>query len=273
MMQYKKQLSIILCSFRDPRIVEAIASIRAFDDIGTVKIVLIDGGSDNDLLDQIRPLLTSDDILLSEPDNGIFDGLNKGIDRVDTEYMGWIGSDDLFTGEVLASEVIAELIEADVFVGSLMVFRGQDIRRITSSWPSAKGLVPFGLHNPHYSTFGRSGLFKKYRFEEKNISADIEYFVKIFRERPKVAISKKIVTLMAEGGYSTQNLSKSFAVNKSVFHIYTKYHSRIIAFISVLIKVGYKSLSAIKYRLLRKQWTNLFPISDKLADSKSAKRG
>ena len=44
-MANNKQLSIIIPSFRDDRIVDTIASVRLFDDLDTVRVVIIDGGS------------------------------------------------------------------------------------------------------------------------------------------------------------------------------------------------------------------------------------
>jgi preprotein translocase subunit SecA len=70
----------------------------------------------------LRAAVQHGDILVSEPDGGIFDALNKGLDRVETEYMGWLGSDDLFTGQVKASDVIAALAGHDVFVTGLAMW-------------------------------------------------------------------------------------------------------------------------------------------------------
>src|ERR1017187_3672347 len=104
-----KRISIIVASYNDPRIVGAIRSIRHFDDMDTVKIVVIDGGSAPDVQRLIKESLTEDDIFVSERDRGIFDALNKGLDACDTEFIGWLGSDDVFTGSIKASAVVSAL--------------------------------------------------------------------------------------------------------------------------------------------------------------------
>ena len=263
-MIHPKKISIILPSFRDKRIIQAIGSIRAFDDISTVRILVIDGGSDVELVDSIKAALTPDDVLLSEPDKGIFDALNKGLKLVSTDYVGWLGSDDLFTGDVLASEVVEQLTTNDVFVSSLILFRGDRILRYTHARPSASGLARFGFHNPHYATFGRANLFSKFEFEVDNISADIEYFLKVFGKNPKVSFTTSVGVLQADGGFSTQSISHSVAVNLSVFAIYKKYMNTLLAATSVFTKVFHKVLSMLYYKIRPTKWPEAYPASYQL---------
>jgi glycosyltransferase len=263
-MSHARTISVILPSFRDARILTAIASIRMFDDISAVRIIVIDGGSDDPLVQSIKNALTDDDILVSEPDLGIFDALNKGLERVSTPYVGWLGSDDLYSGQVLASEVVGELETSELFISSLILFRGDRVRRLTHSLPSSWGLARFGLHNPHFATFGRADLLCKFRFEVGNISADIEYFLEVFMEKPQVASTNRIGLLQGDGGFSTQSFKHSINVNRSVYHIYTKRSIRVVAAASVLIKVGYKLASLAYYKVRRTRWPSQFPLAYKL---------
>jgi len=266
----EKQISIILPSFRDNRILLAIKSIRMFDDVSAVRIIVIDGGSDTTLVDEIRTALNNDDILVAEPDQGIFDALNKGLERVNTPYVGWIGSDDLFTGEVLASEVIHTLRNHDVFVASQYLVAGRRIRRLTQSFFAGHGLVRFGLHNPHYSTFGRAELFCKYKFALKNISSDIGYFLNVFAEDIKIAYTNKIAMLQEEGGFSTQSKLRSIAINRSAYHHYREHNGPILSTICVFLKVGYKVLSLILFKLAPEYWDQKYPKVAELAKISTA---
>lgn len=258
-MSTDKQITIILPSFRDPRLLEAIASIRAFDDIGAVKLAVIDGGSKPELVAAIREALTANDILISEPDRGIFDALNKGLDLSDTPFIGWLGADDLFTGEIKASDVVRELADADLFVASAYVVRGDWIRRKTHARPSALGLARLGLHNPHYSTFGRSTLLKSERFDIGLLSADIEYFLKLFAKRPRVKATDKVLLIAAEGGFSTGSWTKAFRINRSVYDVYARRSNPAVAFVGIGVKTGYKMLSVLRYRLFKRHWPSLHP--------------
>jgi glycosyltransferase len=245
-----KQISIIIPHLNDARIAQAIASVRRFDDCGTVKIIVIDGGSEPALVTSIASLLTPDDLLVSEPDQGIFDALNKGLDRVDTPYMGWLGADDLFSGEVLASEVLEALQSADLFVGVLGFLRGNKVERVTVSWPSAKGLVRFGLHNGHYATFGRSELLKSERFDVSGASADMAYFLRIFDQRPRVRTTRRVATWQRLGGFSNKSPAAVLRSNQYSFQAYRSRSGLLGASIATMIKLGSKMVSRVRYLLL-----------------------
>lgn len=235
-----KRLSIILPSFNDARIAEAIESVRRFDDIGTVKLVIIDGGSRPEIVELLKGAVRSDDILVSEPDNGIFDGLNKGLERVDTEYMGWLGSDDLFTGQVKAGDVVAALADADIFVSGLAMFRDQEIRRLFDARVVGWDLVHYGLHNPHYSTFGRTKLLAAHRFPLSHKGSDIEYFLDVFAKKPRIKTTSSIGVAMREGGYSNQSRQRILDINKGLFGVYRERVGPIGAMLALGLKLGWK---------------------------------
>ncbi len=245
-----RRLSIIMPSFNDARIAEAIESVRRFDDIDTVKLVIIDGGSRPEVVDLLKAAVRPGDILVSEPDKGIFDGLNKGLDRVDTEYLGWLGSDDLFTGHVKASEVVKALEGNDLFVTTVAVFRNGRVRRATSPRGASLGLVKLGLHNPHYGTFGRSELMRRFRFRLDLMGSDIDYFLQLFGTRPNVLGTDRIGTLQAEGGYSTRSLAKIYRINSELVEVYRQQNGAVGAVVALAIKIGYKSLSTLRYRMV-----------------------
>jgi glycosyltransferase len=249
-MASSKQLSIVIPSFRDERIVDTIASVRAFDDLGTVRIVVIDGGSDASLIEAIRPLLGADDVLVSEPDKGIFDALNKGLDRVETPYLGWLGSDDLYTRNAKSSKVVAALETHDLYVMDLVLVRDGHVRRRTHSWPCAKGLVRFGLHNPHYSTFGRSALLCKHRFRLDLTGSDIDYFLRVFAEKPRVMHDPAVGMLMAEGGFSTGGYGKMVRSNGQLFDAYRAQSGRLGAAFALALKMGYKAIGILQHKVI-----------------------
>ena len=68
-MTVSKCLSIILPSYNDIRIGAAIQSIQYFDDNNSVKIIVVDGGSNESTKQIIQSYLSADDIFISEPDN------------------------------------------------------------------------------------------------------------------------------------------------------------------------------------------------------------
>jgi glycosyltransferase involved in cell wall biosynthesis len=246
-----RRISIILPSFNDSRVLEAIASVRRFDDLGTVRLIVIDGASEVALVAAIRARLADADLLVSEPDRGIFDALNKGLARCTTEYMGWLGSDDRFSGRVLASDVVAALQEADLFVARVAFFRGESVTRITGALPCRLGLDRIGLHNPHFGTFGRTSLLASGQFRTDLRAADIEYFLDVFRRAGRVRVTRKVSTLQGEGGYSTRSARAILASNKELIDVYGRYAHPVAAPFAVALKLLAKSMSRAIHLALR----------------------
>jgi len=246
-MTVNKQISIILPSYNDPRIANAIQSIRCFDDIETVRIVVIDGNSSDEIKHLIRDALSKEDIFISEADKGIFDALNKGLAICNTKFIGWLGSDDMFTGKVPASKVVDALANCDLFIANVAFFRNNYITRITHALPSRLGMTNFGLHNPHYATFGLATLLKSEKFKLGLRSSDIEYFIKIFNKKPRVTSLNVVATLQGEGGFSNSSYKSILRTNLELISVYTQYTNRFLGVVAVMIKLGYKLISRVYY--------------------------
>lgn len=239
-----KQLTIIVPSYKDIRIIAAIKSIRVLDDQNAVKVLIIDGDSGSEFCDSVRAYLNEDDVIISEPDEGIFDALNKGLDAVTTPYIGWLGSDDFFSGVVKSSEIIAYLKDFDLFIGDLVIFSGNKINRRTFSWFSRSRLpIKLGIHNPHYATFGRASTLKKYRFLTSNKAADIGYFLKVFSDDIKVKTTNRVTTFQAVGGFSNTSLGKVLEVNGQTAKFYG-----VLSPVAIPLKLLIKILSLFVYR-------------------------
>ena len=158
-MHERTNLAIIIPSFNDRRVIKAIRSARLFDDCDVVSVVVADGGSSAELIAEISAELGPRDVLVSEPDDGIFDGFNRGLALAsDSDFIGWIGSDDYFTGRLKSSSVLEKLRESDLFIADVLHVSDGVVQRRTPAMPSALGLWRIGLHNPHMGTFGKSGL-------------------------------------------------------------------------------------------------------------------
>jgi glycosyltransferase involved in cell wall biosynthesis len=253
----KATISIIVPVFNDVRVVDSILSVHDFDDIDTTIILIIDGGSSPEVLNLIKNNLRVQDVLISERDRGIFDALNKGLALCETEFIGWLGSDDRFTGNVKASDVSKCLQEADLFIASTAHFVCSRVIRISHSFSSHYGLVRFGLNNPHFSTFGRSELLKSETFKLNLRGSDIDYFLRIFEKKPKVICSSEICTVMAAGGYSNSNYSAIIKTNLELLNIYGRNSSYFFAPFALIIKLSYKLLSSFFYKIFPKKISTL----------------
>ena len=163
-----------------------------------------------------------------------------------TEFIGWLGSDDLFTGKVLASRVVSALEKYDLFMANVNFFNNGYVSRTTHALPSRLGLTKLGLHNPHYGTFGSAALLKSERFRLGLRGSDIEYFIKIFNKKPRVTSLNVVVTLQEEGGFSNSSYVDILRSNIELISLFGP-----LGPISIMIKLSYKLFSKVYYKIFR----------------------
>jgi len=179
-------ISIITPSLnRADMIVTAIESVLA-QNYPHFEHLIIDGGSTDGTLDVLAkyPHLK----VISEPDNGMYDALNKGLKLAHGEILGFLNSDDLYAPGVF-KEVAAHFANAtvDAMAGRAEIFReGEDgnfenVMEIASSGPehlleqTVFGIPAFNAWFFRRSVFERIGTFDTgYR-----IISDREFMIRL----------------------------------------------------------------------------------------------
>ena len=136
-MNINYRLGIILPSYNDERVVNAIESIIKIDKNRLSKIYVIDGNSGEKITNKISNQLRQHDIHISEPDHGPFDALNKGLDIVEEEIIGWLGADDRYPTDIdknLFESLVLNFDEnprVDALVYNCVHLDGEKISRVT----------------------------------------------------------------------------------------------------------------------------------------------
>jgi glycosyltransferase involved in cell wall biosynthesis len=91
---------------------------------GNIEYIVVDGGSEDATLEILRKHQDRISLWVSEPDDGIYDAMNKGLALCKGEIIGMINSDDWYLPTAVEEIVraVTEHPEADVFFGDLLVF-------------------------------------------------------------------------------------------------------------------------------------------------------
>ena len=71
-----------------------------------IEYIVIDGGSNDGTLKIIEDYKSVITKYISEPDNGLYDAMNKGIDLATGEIVGILNSDDIFTDFRVIEEIV-----------------------------------------------------------------------------------------------------------------------------------------------------------------------
>ena len=250
-------LSIITVAFNsEDTIKETLDSVQNQID-RNFEYIIIDGGSSDSTLSIIQQY-DCVDILVSEPDMGIYDGMNKGIRIASGRFIGFLNSDDLFASQDVTLELLRKIKNTvtDIVYGDIKYFEN-DVEDITRTWSSGeykKGSFNKGWHPPHPAFYASKDLFlESGKFDlDLKIAADFELMLRFFNctKKPPIYINKDFV-LMREGGASHSNRVQG---NKDVLNAFKKNNIEI----NKLIYLWRRLASKFVYRYIQYPVQKLF---------------
>ena len=95
------KISIITVCFNSEKTLEKTINSVLSQNYKNIEYIIIDGGSDDSslkIIDKYKDKITT---IISEKDNGIYDGINKGIQKASGDVISLIHSNDIFVDEKL----------------------------------------------------------------------------------------------------------------------------------------------------------------------------
>ena len=141
--------------------------------------IIIDGGSTDGSLELIERYSPHFSYWVSEPDKGVYQAMNKGIERAEGEYLLFLNSGDWLVDANTLQKCLSYGFSADVIYGdSLFVFENQIVEYRYPSPLSLNDLYTGFLG--HASSFIRSSILKKEKYnEDYRIVSDWEFWIKL----------------------------------------------------------------------------------------------
>src|SRR5210317_591951 len=105
---------------------------------GDFEHIIQDGGSTDGTLDEVRRCADERSSIVSEPDSGIYDAINKGIARATGDVIGLLHSDDVFGSNEVLAKVCQALSDSSVqgVYGDLEYVSTSDLSRVIRHWRS-----------------------------------------------------------------------------------------------------------------------------------------
>ncbi|HXL22092.1 MAG TPA: glycosyltransferase family 2 protein [Candidatus Dormibacteraeota bacterium] len=188
---------------------------------------IIDGGSTDGTLDIIRKYQSQLSGWISEPDNGMYDALNKGFARTSGEIMGWISATDMLHpgGLAVVGSVFRDLPQVDWITGRATTFHEDGSIRsvdLPPRWSRLRFLAGANRYIQQESTFWRRSLWQKaggHLDASRRIAADFELWVRFFRHAQLYPIDALIGGFRFHGdSIGLQGLDACHQVHDEVIH-------------------------------------------------------
>jgi glycosyltransferase involved in cell wall biosynthesis len=225
------KISIITAVYNNERHIEDALKSVLSQSYPNVELIVIDGGSKDQTMEIVKRYQSKIHTLVSEPDRGIYDALNKGLQKATGDVIGFLHSDDLFASTSVL-ESIAQVFQknsVDGVYSDLNYVREVDHQfQIIRHWKSAPftpELLQRGWMPPHptlylkKSVYETVGLFDlQYR-----IAADYDFILRTFvLSQLKFSYFPKVTVQMRIGGASNKNLKKIIQKSKEDYQILQK---------------------------------------------------
>jgi glycosyltransferase len=179
------------------------------------ELIVIDGGSTDGTVDVLEGYRNRITHLISEPDEGIYDALNKGLRLASGEVVGFLHSDDCLASEDVLKKINAlfEATDADGVYGDLEYVSRKDPARVVRSWKSrafSPELLQKGWMPPHPAFFIKRKWYTTHGLFDTRytISGDYDLMLR-FLELPefRAVYLPQVLVRMSTGGISNRSLS------------------------------------------------------------------
>lgn len=226
------KISIITPVANEPRIRHTLDSIKSQENIPNLESIVIDGGSTDETVDILDEYNDWIDTLIRESDEGIYDAMNKGINRATGDIVGILNADDRYNRpDVLRSVLTAfERSDADLCYGDLVyVNEHDDIVRYWQSGEYSPRRFYFGWMPPHPTVFVRHEIYEQYGTFDIDfpIAGDYEFLLRVLlKEGVSTAYVEDVLVRMATGGKSNASIRNIIASNLEVYSAWRKHNLR-----------------------------------------------
>lgn len=201
------RVSVITIVRNDPvglaRTIRSVASQSAAPE----EHIIIDGASTDDTLAVARSMAMRAGRVISEPDNGIYDAMNKGIRLARGQVLGFLNAGDCYHDPTSLASISAafKAYEPSLVYGNLRYFdaTGQTVR----TWrpgPHRAWKVPLGWVPPHPTVYAHKSLFDQIGYFDPQFrnAGDYDWLVRVLNTDAKLHYLDKYLADMEAGGIS-----------------------------------------------------------------------
>ncbi len=248
------KISIITVCFNSNDVIQScLDSVQSQENVD-VEHIVIDGGSTDGTLLFLQSRSNEINELISEPDEGIYHAMNKGIKIATGDIIGFLNSDDFYADNNVLSDVASTFKKnksLEACYADLIYVSKLNLKKNIRYWKSDKyipGSFSRGWSPPHPTFFVKSSVYKKQGGFNLNymIASDVELMMR-FLEVNKINVEyvPKLWVKMRMGGTSNNKFGNILLQNREILNALKSHGlstNKVNFFISKIISRGLQFL-------------------------------
>ena len=225
MSQNNPVLSVITVVYNDEKNIERTIKSVVNQTYPHIEYIVIDGASTDKTLEIIRRYDKQISRIVSEPDKGIYDAMNKALKWAIGDYLLFMNSGDEIFDKSTVERLFSLSPDADIYYGETEMIN-DDLKSLGRrrhkapdkfTWKSFK----YGMSICHQAIYVRRTLAEPYNNSTYQLSADIDWILNIAKKSKKIVNANTYVAKYLVGGMSKKKHLQSL---KERYQILKKYY-------------------------------------------------
>lgn len=203
------KITIVTVTYNCSNILEKTINSVISQDYANIEYIIIDGNSQDGTKNIINKYIDRIDTFISEPDKGIYDAMNKGLERATGDWVFFLNSGDIFCDNEVLSKVATHFKkETDVVWGNVKAIRNNQIIAIEYHTPFFKNNKFFhGMGFSHQSVFVRTPKAQEKKFDlSYKCCADYNMMMQLYKSGANFDYCNVYISeVPADEGFSSEN--------------------------------------------------------------------
>lgn len=214
---------ITSCFNREATIGQAIESVLA-QDYSNIEYIVVDGASKDKSLQIINQYRDKISQIISEPDKGMYEAINKGIKASTGDIIGLLHSDDFLYSKDTISKIVQKFqsSKGDFIYGNGLFVNYHNTQKVIRNWIGgnySKWKVKHGWLPLHPTCYIRKTCIDELGLYNENykIAADTDFLFRyLYEANLKVIYLNEYIVKMRMGGLSTDKTKRKQMWNEDI---------------------------------------------------------
>ena len=207
------KISVITISFNNEEDISSTLESVINQTYDNLEYIVIDGKSTDGTIDIIEKYIDKIDVFVSEPDKGMYDAINKGIEAATGDVIGLIHAGDRLYEKDTISKIAQHFQQNPAIDGmygnSKIVTKAGEVRMVNIGKEFSKKRIKAGWMPSHQSIYLKKNVFEKYGYYRNDLggAGDYELFIRFFYcQELNIKYLDEFIIYFTLGGNSTRSI-------------------------------------------------------------------